>query len=74
VWGSNTRIWLCDPGVFVDQPAEDLSPGNSCPLETDHFGARVWRTLREGSVWAVPVVVPDVLGEDCPQVTFIEDQ
>jgi hypothetical protein len=74
VWGSNTRIWLCDLGVFVDQPAEDLSPGNSCLLETDHFRARVWRTLMEGSVRAVPVVVPDILGEDRPQVTFIKDQ
>ncbi|MBO3753070.1 hypothetical protein J5X84_44120 [Streptosporangiaceae bacterium NEAU-GS5] len=45
--GLEYSVWLCDLGVFVDQPAEDRASGNACLLEVDHLGTRVWRTLAE---------------------------
>ncbi|MGZ4317047.1 MAG: SDH family Clp fold serine proteinase [Gaiellaceae bacterium] len=63
--------------VFVDQPSEDVSASDAVEVgDWSRLGfgfAGVWRSLVEGAVGAMCVVVPDLGGEDSFEVAAVED-
>jgi hypothetical protein len=60
----------------VDQPSEDVSASDAVKVgERSGLGfAGVWRSLVEGAVGAMRVVVLDVGGQDSFEVAAVDDQ
>jgi len=72
--GLGKWVWLCSLGIFVDQPAEDLSSSDPRRVEFDDGRSRFRRHLLQGAVRPVLVIVPDVLGLHPGQVLVVDDQ
>ena len=60
--------------VFVDQPVEDRAASDGGGGQFGAGGTRRGRPLAQRAMGAMFVVMPRVLGEDPPEVSFTVDQ
>jgi hypothetical protein len=60
--------------VLVDEPAEQVMPEDRRTGPADLARVPVGTSLCEGSVWSMPVVASEVLGEHLIEVTVAADE
>jgi hypothetical protein len=67
-------VTSCDLGVFVDESAESITPQDPERARRSRIISPIWRLLGQAPMWAMSVVMIDVLGQDMLQVALPGDE